>query len=77
MRTYLVTNMPLVRIADVSRVYSLLFICLFSPLVQVKIHYTIEGDTTVIATISANIAKLDFLRRGLPGQPEGRVWHSL
>ena len=39
--------------------------------VQVKIHYTVEGDTTVIATLSANIAKLDFIRRGLPGQPEG------
>ena len=76
MRTYLVTTMPLVRIADVSRVYSLLYLP-FSPLVQVKIHYTVEGDTTVIATISANIAKLDFLRRGLPGQPEGRVWHSV
>lgn len=38
---------------------------------QVKIHYTLEGQTQVIATISANVATLDFIRRGLPGQPEG------
>lgn len=37
---------------------------------KVKLHYTLEGTTTVIATISANIAKLDFIFRGLPGQPE-------
>lgn len=37
----------------------------------VKIHYSVEGDTTVIATLSANISKLDFIRMGLPGQPEG------
>lgn len=37
---------------------------------QVKIHYTVEGDTTVISTISANVATIDFIMRGLPGQPE-------
>ena len=37
----------------------------------VKLHYSVEGDTTVIATLSANISKLDFILRGLPGQPEG------
>ena len=38
---------------------------------QVKIHYTLEGQTQVVATISANVAKIDFIMRGLPGQPEG------
>lgn len=37
---------------------------------QVKIHYTLEGTTTVIKTISANISKLDFILLGLPGAPE-------
>lgn len=46
----------------------------------VKIHYTVEGDSAVIATISANVATIDFIKRGLPGQPEGyrpiRVEHT-
>ena len=29
-----------------------------------------EGSTTVIKTLSANIAKLDFIMLGLPGAPE-------
>ena len=37
----------------------------------VKLHYSVEGDTTVIATLSANIGKLEFILRGLPGQPDG------
>lgn len=36
---------------------------------QVKIHYCIEGDTTVVSTIGANVATIDFIMRGLPGQP--------
>lgn len=36
-----------------------------------KIHYTLEGETTVLATIEANVATVDFIMRGLPGQPEG------
>jgi hypothetical protein len=36
---------------------------------KVKLHYTFEGSTSVLATISANIATLDFIFRGLPGQP--------
>lgn len=38
---------------------------------KVKIHYTLEGQSKVIATISANVAKLEFIKRGLPGQPAG------
>ena len=38
---------------------------------QVKIHYTLEGSTEVVATISANVATIDFIMKGLPGQPEG------
>lgn len=38
---------------------------------KVKLHYTLEGETTVIATITANIATLDFIFRKLPGQPQG------
>lgn len=41
-----------------------------SVLLQVKIHYTVEGDTSVISTISANVATIDFIMKGLPGQPE-------
>lgn len=37
---------------------------------QVKIHYTLEGDTSVLATISANVSTIDFIMKGLPGQPE-------
>lgn len=40
------------------------------PLLQVKIHYTFEGDMSVVATISANVSNIDFIMRGLPGQPE-------
>ena len=35
-----------------------------------KIHYTFEGDLSVVATISANVSNIDFIMRGLPGQPE-------
>lgn len=38
---------------------------------KVKLHYTLEGETAVIATITANIATLDFIFRKLPGQPQG------
>ncbi|KAL5499612.1 hypothetical protein EMCRGX_G011063 [Ephydatia muelleri] len=38
---------------------------------KVKIHYTLEGQTKVVATLSANVAKLEFIKRGLPGQPAG------
>ena len=38
---------------------------------KVKIHFTLEGQSKVIATISANVAKLEFIKRGLPGQPAG------
>ena len=34
------------------------------------LHYTLEGTTTVIATLKVNIATLDFIRHGLPGAPE-------
>ena len=34
------------------------------------VHYTLEGTTTVIATVRANIASLDFIKHGLPGAPE-------
>lgn len=38
---------------------------------KVKLHYTLEGETTVIATLSANISKMEFIfQPGLPGQPE-------
>uniref|UniRef100_A0A1X7V7P1 Uncharacterized protein n=1 Tax=Amphimedon queenslandica TaxID=400682 RepID=A0A1X7V7P1_AMPQE len=37
---------------------------------KVKLHYTLEGDTSVIATLSANISKMEFIFRGLPGAPE-------
>lgn len=38
---------------------------------MVKLHYSVEGDTTVLTSFSANISKLDFIFRGFPGQPEG------
>jgi hypothetical protein len=34
------------------------------------LHYTLEGSTTVVATLKANIATLDFIKHGLPGSPE-------
>ena len=34
------------------------------------LHYTLEGTTTVIATLKVNISTLDFIRHGLPGAPE-------
>ena len=40
-------------------------------ILQVKIHYTIEGTTQVIKTLGANVATLAFIARGLPGAPEG------
>ena len=42
------------------------------PSTQVKLHYTLEGETQVITTLSANVATLDLIRRGLPGAPEGK-----
>ena len=42
-------------------------------MVQVKIHYTFEGDLTVVATISANVSNIDFIMKGLPGQPESKL----
>ena len=44
--------------------------CMCLHCVQVKIHYTLEGSTTVIKTLSANISKVDFIMLGLPGAPE-------
>ena len=45
-------------------------VCVCLHCVQVKIHYTLEGSTTVIKTLSANISKVDFIMVGLPGAPE-------
>ena len=37
------------------------------------IHYTLEGTTTVIKTLKANVAKLEFITKGLPGAPEDYI----
>ncbi len=41
---------------------------------QVKIHYTLEGQSQVIATLSANVAALEFIYRELPGQPKSNYY---
>lgn len=45
--------------------------CIIRNMPKVKLHYTIDGETSVIVTLSANISNMDFILRGLPGQPEG------
>ena len=45
------------------------YICMYM-FFQVKILYTLEGSDTVIKTLDANVATLNFIARGLPGAPE-------
>jgi hypothetical protein len=55
--------------------FTLPFYCL--SYLQVKIHYTYEGDLSVVATISANVSNIDFIMRGLPGQPESKYFNLM